>query len=99
MPEIITFKEEGNIITYCLNGTKKYKSYRNPDNEKDRWFTEYDKNGNEIYFENSDGLKWWADYTDSGDGKRTVHARTSEGYEFWNEYGKKGELISARIKR
>ena len=51
---------------------------------------EYDKNGNEIHYKNSNGHEYWKEYDKKGN---KIHHKNSDGYEHWYEYDKNGNLI------
>ena len=52
---------------------------------------EYDSNGNEIHFKNSNGYEWWYDYDSNG---KLIHYKNSNGYETW--YDSNGNKITKK---
>ena len=53
------------------------------------WY-DYDKAGNQIHSEDSDGRETWCEYNNKG---RPVHWKTSGVYECWYEYDSNGNRI------
>jgi len=51
---------------------------------------EYDSNGNEIHYKNSDGFESWSKYDSHG---KVIHFKNSDGYEYWYEYDGNGNEI------
>ena len=48
---------------------------------------EYDSNGNEIHYKNSNGYEWWSEYDING---KLIHFKNSTGCEEWYEYDSNG---------
>ena len=48
---------------------------------------EYDSNGNEIHYKNSNGYEWWSEFDING---KVIHYKNSTGYEIWREYDSNG---------
>ena len=51
---------------------------------------EYDSNGNEIHYKNSNGYEWWSEYDING---KLIHFKNSTGCEEWYEYDSNGNEI------
>lgn len=54
------------------------------------WKRKYDKNGNLVWFERSDGLERWFEYDSKGN---VIHRTDSEGNEVFIEYDSNGNII------
>ena len=51
---------------------------------------EYDRNGNMIYYKNSDGFESWKEYDSNNN---LIHFKDSKGKEEWREYDSNNNLI------
>ena len=52
--------------------------------------SEYDQNGNEIHYKNSNGYEEWYEYDQNWN---EIHYKDSDGIEYWKDYDDKGRLI------
>ena len=68
------------IETYFKDGVKKYEHYYSSDFGE--WWSEYDKQGNEIHYKNSKGKEWWSEYNEQGD---EIYRKDSTGDEWWSD--------------
>jgi hypothetical protein len=58
----ITKITNGYLTTYFYSGVKKYEQFIDLDDPDGfRWWREYDENGNEIYYKDSDGFECFGD--------------------------------------
>ena len=82
---VTVFAEE-----YVL-GKKYYKNFPGTGNKwvKLNSITEYDKNGNKIYWQDADGYEAWYEYDKNGN---EIHYKSFSGYEQWYEYDANGNL-------
>ena len=55
--------------------------------------TEYDSNGKEIHYKNSNGDEEWWEYDSKGN---QIHYKSSNGYEVWQEYDSDGNQIHCK---
>ncbi len=95
------FDKDGNEIYYANNrGLEYYKSYekgkishyseyQNGKKSYERWL-EYDQNGNEIHYKDSNGTERWNEYDQNG---KLIHYKDSNGTERWWEYDQNGNEI------
>ena len=79
MKKKLTKVVQGNRTTYYYNGLE--------------WWTEYDKQGKEIHFKNSEGYEEWTEYKEDGN---QIHYKNSDGLEWWSEYDKQGKKCILR---
>lgn len=57
------------------------------------YFTEYDRNGNEIHSKDNNGYEDWYEYDSNGN---IIHSKDNKGYEKWYECDSNGNIIHSK---
>ena len=87
------------LISVCsLIASPIYKSFTVNGETVSRWVIEsvvfeFDEQGNNIHYKDSDGSEYWYEYDAKGN---MIYSKDSNGYEGWYEYDAKGNMIHSK---
>lgn len=77
--EFHIYNDQNKLIYYC-DSDREFECFRN-----------YDENGNEIHYRDSNDFEYWKEYDNNNN---VIHYKDNTGYEYWDLYDLSGKLIS-----